>query len=97
MQYIATLIVVILSYTAPLAHADIEPDKKLHFVTSYAIDATLTHVLRKTKHPLLYANCLTLLAGVAKEYTDKKFDNGDMVANGLGVLTYSIVHITLEF
>ena len=78
----------------------IQEDKQLHFiaggvaaVTGYAI----THAITKdTKKSIIYSTAFSLLVGIAKEVYDSgqpnnKFDINDVVATGLGGITFSFV------
>ena len=78
----------------------IQEDKQLHFiaggvaaVTGYAI----THAITKdTKKSIIYSTAFSLLVGIAKEVCDSrqpnnKFDVNDVVATGLGGITFSFV------
>lgn len=70
-------------------------DHQLHFTASYALSLTTTSFLMKRgvsqRKALLISNLSTLAIGLAKESLyDNRFEKGDMIANGLGVLTQSL-------
>ena len=78
-----------------------QPDKKTHFV--YCAGLTLGAYLylrdkTSTKlEALAYSNALCLLASIAKEATDKKFEGDDITAGGLGALSISLPIILMDF
>lgn len=77
----------ILSVLIISANAQVPQDKQVHFLASYSLNATLVHAMPKHK---IWAAGLTLGAGLAKECADEHFDNGDMLADILGVVTSSL-------
>ncbi len=77
---------------------DIQTDKQLHFLASYAIDATVVQMFPKgTPYRLLKASAISLAIGVLKEATDKEFSKSDLAADAAGIGTYMLIHYTFEF
>ena len=74
----------------------VEPDKQLHFITSYALAMTLDSTLKRqrVKHAALKANLITLGLGALKELTDPQFSPADFNADCIGVLTFNVINLT---
>ncbi len=91
-------IILIFLFFSEIAHAEPEADEQVHFIAAYAVTATLVQAMpRSYKYRLITASAITILAGAIKELTDAEVDNRDLIANGLGVLTYTGIHWTFNF
>lgn len=80
-------LIIVFMIASCISRAD--TDKVAHFGTSYALQTVTYGFYRKAfrmekKPALIFATFATILIGVAKEYTDRKIDGGDIGANVLG-------------
>lgn len=67
-------------------------DHQLHAAVSYAIVATVA-----PKYGIFTGNLAALGFGALKEFViDKQPDRNDVVADGVGIVTYNIIYYTFK-
>lgn len=82
---------IIVNFLTPEFAFGFEQDKLQHFGISAAISGTSAYAMKEagfnSKQQFLTGLAIATAIGYAKEQTDHKFDNGDMIANILGAFT----------
>ena len=96
------IVLLILLFTIPIHAQSIQSTfsekQELHFLASYALDATFSQMLPKEyPYRLLASAFMTFNLGVLKELSDTKFSTNDLVSNSCGIATYTLISYTLDF
>jgi hypothetical protein len=95
--------IILASLFCGYAKADeIGVDKLEHFTVSFALTKGMQWFSTRglTLKPIdakIFSAFTVLFVGTLKEYTDREFDSGDMLANVAGVVSASFINLSLDF
>ena len=99
---IVVFFMILFSSPASAGGSDFSSDKLVHAGVSYALAFSLTTLLKyeaglSTWDAIALGGMTALFLGFAKELADGNPDEGDLWANGIGVLGASLFHVAVEF
>ena len=82
----------------------VETDKVAHFAVSYGASLTIAQLCKKacigddcSWYCPIVGGFLGMVPGTVKEFTDSRFDWGDMGANAMGCGSATLINLTFDF
>jgi hypothetical protein len=95
-------LLIILLFSSQVFAGDLEMDKIKHFGVAFGLTKGSIWLfedgfrLKRTEAKII-SSVLVLSLGIAKEYTDRKIDGGDLLADFLGVAAANLINIKIDF